>query len=84
MINENINKSANSFSTLPLNLDETKIMMLKKIKKILPNKITTQIQQNIQNFVKSKYRSYHNPNNNSRNKALILSKAGKSSGKIKT
>ena len=83
MINENINKSANSFSTLPLNLDETKIMVLKKIKKILPNKITTQIQQNIQNSVKSKYRSY-NPNNNSRNKALILSKAGKSSGKIKT
>ena len=83
MINEDINKSANSFSTLPLNLDETKIMVLKKIKKILPNKITTQIQQNIQNFVKSKYRNY-NPNNNSRNKALILSKAGKSSGKIKT
>ena len=83
MINEDINKSANSFSTLPLNLDETKIMVLKKIKKILPNKITTQIQQNIQNFVKSKYRSY-NPNNNSRNKVLILSKAGKSSGKIKT
>ena len=43
MINEDINKSANSFSTLPLNLDETKIMVLKKIKKILPNKINTEI-----------------------------------------
>ena len=80
MLNDDINKLTNSISSLPLNIDENEseddVIESNQIEgndysnPIKTSKVNTKV-------------IYHNPDTNSWNEALILGKAGKSTGKNK-